>query len=84
MEEQLSALMDKFASEERRSAKKTKLQKRDIVVFAAILLRTPSDFVLRVSPQTGSPAEMGKWKLQQRKLSCQLSFWEPVAQEGSG
>jgi len=38
MEEQLSALMDKLASEKRRSAKKTKLQKRDIVVFAAILL----------------------------------------------
>ena len=38
MEEQLSALMDKLAGEKPRSARKTKLQKRDTVVFAAILL----------------------------------------------
>jgi hypothetical protein len=38
MEEQLYALMDKLAGEKPRSAKKTKLQKRDTVVFAAILL----------------------------------------------
>ncbi len=38
MEEQLSALMDKFSGRKRRSAKKTTLQKRDVVIFAAILL----------------------------------------------
>jgi hypothetical protein len=38
MEEQLSALIDKLAGEKRRRASKIKLQKRDTVVFAAILL----------------------------------------------
>jgi hypothetical protein len=37
-EEQLSALMDNLAGEKHRSAKKTKLQKRDTAIFAAILL----------------------------------------------
>jgi hypothetical protein len=38
MEEQLRVLMDKLRGDKPRAAKKTKLQKRDTVVFAAILL----------------------------------------------
>jgi hypothetical protein len=38
IEELLRALVDKLACKKRRSAKKTKLQKRDSVIFAAILL----------------------------------------------